>query len=195
MFADAVHFVRLYFRRPRSVGTLVPAGEALALAIAKQVPQPATLPVVELGGGTGAVTRALVDVGIPKDRLVVLELEESLYRILAGRFPDVRVLRADARDLSSVLRREGIERVGAVVSALPFPVMPRDTVRRIVDECLAVMAPGAPLVQYTFTWLPPIPRVHHGLEGRLVTRVFNNLPPATVWVYRRKQERPAGPTR
>jgi phosphatidylethanolamine/phosphatidyl-N-methylethanolamine N-methyltransferase len=133
-----------------------------------------------------------VDVGIPKDKLVVLELEDSLYRILAGRFPEVRVLRADARDLSALLGREGIERVGAVVSALPFPVMPRETVRRIIDECLAVMAPGAPLIQYTFTWLPPIPRGAYGLEGRIVGRVFNNFPPATIWIYRRRRESPAG---
>jgi phosphatidylethanolamine/phosphatidyl-N-methylethanolamine N-methyltransferase len=158
------------------------------MAIAREVPRPVTLPIVELGGGTGAVTRALLDAGIPRDKLIVVELEEVFHRMLVARFPGVRVLQGDARELAALLRRHGIERVGAIVSGLPLAAMPRAMVRGIVEESLGVLGPGAPFIQFTYTWMSPISRSRHGLRGGLTQRVFVNFPPASVWVYRREAD-------
>ena len=178
-------FLKLWLKRPYSIGTLVPSSQALATALAREVPRPVALPIVELGGGTGAVTRALLDSAIPRDKLIVVELEQVFHQMLVERFPGVSVLQGDAGELTSLLRRHGAGQVGAVVSSLPFASMPRAMVQKIVEESLAVLAPGAPLIQFTYTWLSPVSRSRHGLHGGLTQRVFGNFPPASVWVYRR----------
>ncbi len=188
MLSESRLFLKLWLKRPHSVGTWAPSSQALAMAMAREVPRPVALPIVELGGGTGAVTRGLLDAAIPRDKLIVVEREQIFYQMLVERFPGVSVLRGDAGELTALLRRHGVGQVGAVVSCLPLAAMPRAMARRIVEESLGVLAPGAPFIQFTYTWLSPISRSHHGLQGGLTQRVFGNFPPASVWVYRRQAD-------
>ncbi len=189
MLSESALFLKMWLRKPLSMGSVAPSSRSLALAVARQVPQPVQLPVLELGGGTGAVTRALIDVGIPRDKLIVIEREEALYRMLVDRFPGVTIIRGDAAETAALLRAHGIHQVSAVASGLPFASMPRAVVTRVVQQCFEVIAPGGPFIQFTYTWVSQVPRQELGLEGGLRRRVFGNFPPASVWVYHRAADR------
>ncbi|MBX6320774.1 MAG: phospholipid methyltransferase [Rhodospirillaceae bacterium] len=182
--SDSRAFFKLWLRNPMSIGNFTVSSRDLAVAMARAVPRTPG-PVVELGGGTGVVTQALLDRGIAPEELVVVERNEVLYRLLCRRFPEVRVLHGDAAALSDLLRPLDLPPGRAVVSGLPILSMPRPVQQAIVDQSFAALSAGAPFVQFTYAPYSPLPRRPLGLEGQVAARVINNLPPARVWVYRR----------
>lgn len=187
---DDLDFFRLWLRRPLKVGAVVPSGRALARAMAACIDAGAPGAVVELGGGTGAITRAILAAGVAPADLIVIERESALCEVIAARFPGVRVLHADARDLGALLRRAGVDRVKAVVSGLPLLSMERETCRRILTASFAVLGEDGEFVQFTYGPASPIShetRAALGIVGERAHWVVSNLPPATVWRYRRAE--------
>ena len=180
-----VLFLKRWIRDPRRIGAIAPSSRDLADAMAGLVPMASSEPVIELGGGTGAITRGLLDAGVAPERLVVVERDEALHNLLVKRFPGVRVLRGDATHLTGLLRPLGIRRVSAVVSGLPLLIMPKPVAQRIVEEVFALLAPGAPMIQFTYGLFSPIPYRKFGVRGEVKRRVLNNLPPASVWMFYR----------
>jgi phosphatidylethanolamine/phosphatidyl-N-methylethanolamine N-methyltransferase len=178
-------WLRAWAKDPLKLGAIAPSSAELARAMARLVPLDRQGPVIELGGGTGVVTAALLAAGIAEEALVVVERDPTLHRLLARRFPSVHLLAGDATDLARLIQPLGLGPARAVVSSLPLLTMSRETQRRIVEAALAAMAPGAPLVQFTYGLFSPIDRRALGLEGEVASLVLANLPPARVWRYRR----------
>ena len=182
-------FVARWLRSPRTVGAVAPSGQQLASAMAAQV-IPASGLVVELGGGTGVITAALLRQGIAPGQLLVIETCMSMAHNLAIRFPDVTILHADAARLSSLLQQSRLENPATVVSSLPLLSLPHRQRFRILKEIAAVLPVGGRLVQFTYSPLPPISVLlakRLGFEGNRVRRIAINLPPAAVWVYEKKR--------
>jgi phosphatidylethanolamine/phosphatidyl-N-methylethanolamine N-methyltransferase len=188
---DALGFLTLWFRRPRSIGAITPSGRRLAAAVAREVDFSGAGVIVELGGGTGSVTRALVERATDTTEIVVIEREPSLCALLSARFPGIRVLEGDAEDLGKLLADAGIGPVKAVVSGLPLLSLSRMTCRRIVRESFAALAEGGVFVQFTYGFASPIGPSHARrarIAGRRTGWVLRNLPPAALWCYRHESE-------
>ncbi|MEX2009152.1 MAG: ribose ABC transporter permease [Dongiaceae bacterium] len=185
MFVETRMLLRSWLKNPLHIGAVAPSSRDLAEAMARLVPVGADGPVIELGGGTGVVTDALLAAGVPPDRLVVVERDAALHAYLAREYPDVAVVRGDAAKLAELLRPLGIDAARAVVSSLPILSMSRATRHAIVEQSFALLAPGAPFIQFTYGLFSPLARREFGLEGALRKRVLGNLPPASVWLYRR----------
>jgi phosphatidylethanolamine/phosphatidyl-N-methylethanolamine N-methyltransferase len=183
-------FLKAWLKSPLRVGAIAPSGERLARAMARVVPRRSAAPVVELGGGTGSITAALLR-RIEPERLLVVERDPELARHLRRKFPSVRVIQGDARHLDRELKAIGIERISAVVSGLPLMAMPKRVQREILDASFRVLEPGAPYIQFTYSLFSPLPRREFGLTGRPVARVLQNVPPASIWIYRRRGARAA----
>ena len=147
-------------------------------------------PVIELGPGTGAITSALVEHGIDQRRLVLVEYNPSFCALLRDRYPQAKVVQGDAyrlRDtLWNVLGRNGLgQPATAIVSSLPLVTKPMLTRLRLIRDAFATLSPGAPFVQYTYSVVPPIPKSLPGVSTEASERIWMNLPPARVWVYRK----------
>jgi len=183
-------FLKRWLRAPMRVGAVAPSSRQLGDAMARLVPRGGHGAVVELGGGTGVITAALLRGGVAPERLIVIERDVELHRHLEERFPAVKVLLGDAAGLGEALRPLGIRQVDAIVSGLPLLSIPRPIQDRILEQVLALLAPGAPLIQYTYGPMSPVDRRRFRLEGKVAKRVAANLPPASVWVYRREGELP-----
>lgn len=186
MHSDTQMFFRQWLRRPLGIGAVAPSSRDLAEAMAGLVPNPPDGPVIELGGGTGPVTAALLDAGIPAERLYVIEREPQLHRHLTLRFPTVKVLCGDAAELTKLLHPLGVHEAAAIVSGLPLLSMKRSVQRAILAESFAMLAPGAPLIQFTYGLFSPVPRRVFGVDGHPESVVLSNLPPARVWVYHKR---------
>jgi phosphatidylethanolamine/phosphatidyl-N-methylethanolamine N-methyltransferase len=185
MSSEPILFLTRWLKNPLRIGAIAPSGRELAAAMARQVPTDSVEPVIELGGGTGVITQALLDAGIAADRLIVVERDEPLHAWLVRRFPNVQVLLGDAAELRSLLTPLGIERASAVVSGLPLLAM-RESIRdRIIADSFALLGPNAPFIQFTYGPASPIPCRKLGLRGELKRLIVNNLPPASVWLYYR----------
>lgn len=145
--------------------------------------------MVELGGGTGSITAALLQRGIPPHDLVVIEREAALCNIMRERFPHVRIVCGDARELGRILEAEGAGHVKAVVSGLPLLSLSRQVEREILQQCFNVLAEDGFMLQFTYMPRPPVGRaiaMDLELEATRSAFVLENLPPASVWTYRRR---------
>ena len=187
---DSRLFLRRWLNNPMRVGAIAPSSRRLADEMAKLVPTGGHGWVIELGGGTGVVTAALLRAGIAPGRLAVIERDPLLHRFLRERYPALHVIQGDAARLADAVRPLRIHRAAAVVSGLPLLSMPRPVQDEIVRSAFGLLAPGAPFIQYTYGPLSPVGRERLQLEGFLARRVVGNLPPASIWVYRRPGESP-----
>ncbi len=181
--SDVVPFLKAWLRQPLHVASVAPSSRALANLITREI-GPRTGPVIELGPGTGAFTRALLERGVAERDLVLVESEPDFAALLRERFPLARVAAMDAAGLARAWLVEPPRRAGAVVSGLPVLTMPRDKVAAILTGAFAHLAPGGAFYQFTYTLRCPIPEPllrAQGLESRLVGWTLANMPPARVY--------------
>jgi len=176
--------LKLWLQNPRKIGAIVPSSPNLAKAMAKCLPESGTGYVVELGGGTGPVTRALLEGGLEPERLIVIERDKHLHNLLSGQYPQIKILQGDAIHLKKLLHQHGIDKVSAIVSSLPLLAMSKQIRHRIGDECFSVLSPGAPLIQFTYGFLPPLRKHNCNIVAMKEKSILRNIPPATVWTYR-----------
>lgn len=181
---DELQFIRSWIDKPLRTGAVMPSSKALARAMARAVDPNATGPVIELGPGTGPVTAALVDRGIDPSRLVLVEFNADFCRLLRTRYPTATVIQGDAYRLRRLLETTLKEPAAAIVSGLPLLTKPLRTRLRLLADAVALMKPGAPLVQFTYGVVPPIPKTLAGVSAEPSNLVWLNLPPARIWVYR-----------
>src|SRR5882724_5939592 len=123
MGSEPILFLRRWLKDPLMIGAIAPSSRELAAAMARLVPVDSQDPVIELGGGTGVITQALLDAGIAPARLFVVERDGALHDLLVKRFPEVRILLGSAADLTDLLRPLGVAKACAVVSGLPLLAM------------------------------------------------------------------------
>jgi phosphatidylethanolamine/phosphatidyl-N-methylethanolamine N-methyltransferase len=183
---DEVRFLRSWIEKPLHVGAVMPSGRLLARTMAQYVDIHARGPVVELGPGTGAITSALIEHGIEQKRLVLVEYNPGFCALLRDRYPQARVVQGDAYTLRDTLWNVLSVPATAVVSGLPLVTKPMPTRLRLVRDAFAALAPGAPFVQFTYSVVPPIPKSLPGVSAEASERIWMNLPPARVWVYRKR---------
>jgi phosphatidylethanolamine/phosphatidyl-N-methylethanolamine N-methyltransferase len=131
------------------------------------------------------VTEALVGQGIDPARLVLVEFNPTFCRLLRTRYPMATVVQGDAYRLRRLLGNLLRTPAAAVVSGLPLVTKPLKTRLRLINEAFALMLPGAPFVQFTYAVMSPIPQALTGVRAEASERIWLNLPPARVWVYRR----------
>lgn len=181
---DEVHFLRSWLDKPLTTGAVMPSGKALARTMARYVDPEIEGPVIELGPGTGAVTEALVEQGVDPARLVLVEFNPVFCRLLRSRYPDAIVLQGDAYALRRLLGN--FQPAAAVVSGLPLMNRPSRLRNRLIADAFELMAPAAPFIQFTYAMVgSPIAKKLAGVTAKPSERIWMNLPPARVWVYRR----------
>jgi len=186
---DEVRFIRSWIERPLTVGAVTPSGKVLARAMARYVDPNSAGPVVELGPGTGPVTEALVEAGIDPSRLVLVEFNPTFCRILRSRYPEATLVQGDAYSMRRLLETLLIQPAAAVVSGLPLITKPLTMRLRLLRDAFDLMLPGAPFVQFTYSVASPVPKRLGGFSVEASERIWMNIPPARVWVYRKTDNR------
>jgi phosphatidylethanolamine/phosphatidyl-N-methylethanolamine N-methyltransferase len=181
---DTLAFLRAWLRDPRGIGAVTPSGAALARLMTSHVSALGG-PVIELGPGTGALTRALLARGVPLHRLALVEADPHLADALSRRYPDATILRMDAARLGDTAPLFGDERACAVVSGLPLLSMPPAQVAAIVQGVFErQLRTGGMFYQFTYgprCPLPPALLARLNLQARRVGSALFNLPPAAVY--------------
>lgn len=192
-----------------SVASVAPSSRHLARAMAEPLRHMKAGVVVELGAGTGVITRALLEL-LPKDAtLIAFEINKKFYRYLRRNFNDPRLLlvNACAETLGRHLAQLGLDRVDAVVSSLSFGLMSEKQRHAILSSLLACLDSKSVFLQYHYlparivNALPQrrrrdgkgplnVPRLLHQHFGSVESHiVWRNLPPAFVYACERKRAR------
>jgi phosphatidylethanolamine/phosphatidyl-N-methylethanolamine N-methyltransferase len=183
MRGDYALFFGLWLQKPLQIAAVTPSSKRLAQVMAELVDLDRPGPVLELGAGTGGITRGLLETGCPRDRLITLEREPSLAATLQRRFPGIATIVGDATALAEHFARLGIDRLCAVVSSLPIKWFPVGAQRAVVEPCLALLGSGGVFLQMTNAFASPIAIKPLGIAGERIAHVWRNLPPAQVWAY------------
>ena len=187
-------FFRQWLRNPRAIAALSPSSRQLAKHMIEQLPHGARR-VIELGGGTGVFTQALIAHGIHPEALLVLELNEELHQLLHQRFPKVHVVCGDAQALKSIVHANGFDvdgKVDAVISGLGLLSMSRATQRAILKGVFAVLGDEGRFIQFTYGPASPVSREllnELDLNVNRASIAWMNVPPATVYVYTRNRSK------
>ena len=184
---DDARFLKTWFDKPLVTGAVSPSSKALARKMAGYVEPESMGPVVELGPGTGPVTDALIARGIAEERLVLVEYNPEFCTLLAKRYPRATIVQGDAYALETVVAPHLKKPAAAVVSSLPLFTKPEKLRLALLDRAFGLMSPGAPFIQFTYATVSPLPRKGANFEAHVSPRVWKNLPPACMWVYRRLQ--------
>src|ERR1700704_2774891 len=182
---DDVRFIRSWIEKPLTTGAVTPSGRALARTMAGYIDPSVPGPIIELGPGTGPVTEALVAQGVDPSRLVLVEFDPTFCRLLRKRYPAATVVHGDAYSLKRLLNGLLQQPAAAVVSGLPLFTKPLPMRLRLLFEAFGLMSPGAPFVQFTYHAVAPIPKRLDRVRAEASERIWMNIPPARVWVYRR----------
>jgi phosphatidylethanolamine/phosphatidyl-N-methylethanolamine N-methyltransferase len=194
-------FFRQWLKNPIGMAAISPSSPQLARQMMAELATD-TARVIELGGGTGVFTQALLEFGIQPADLLVLELNEELHQHLQKRFPDAHVVCGDAREIFNLAKPLGFtdNKADAIVSGLGFLSMPRQSQLDIISAAFDCMKTDGRFVQFTYGPANPIAREvleTLGLSSRRASFTWWNVPPATVYVYTRRVSRaiPARPMR
>ncbi|HET7779118.1 MAG TPA: methyltransferase domain-containing protein [Rudaea sp.] len=185
-------FFRQWLKNPLRMAAFSPSGRQLARQMVAELPTGAKR-VVELGGGTGVFTRAMIQHGIAPRDLLVLELNDELYAHLREGFPGAHVVHGNASELQKLAERDGYLRDGladAAISGLGLLSMARATQKAILESTFNVLKPNGRLIQFTYGPSSPVPRellTELGLQVRRGGFAWWNVPPASVYVYTRNR--------
>lgn len=183
-------FLRTWAAQPLRVAAIAPSGDALARLITREIDLHHA-PVLELGPGTGVFTRALIERGLNPTDLTLIEFGAEFADLLRARYPQARVVHADAaRIMPGDLFPDAT--AGAAVSGLGLLSMPPRTVLRILANAFDCLRPGASLYQFTYAARCPVPRPildRLGLKARRIGGTVRNIPPASVYQIIRRAPR------
>jgi len=184
---DKARFSKAAAKDPKIVGAVAPSGRALGRMMAAQVDSSVPGKIVELGPGTGSITEALLEAGIPENRLVLVEYGQDFYDLLRTRYPRAQVIRGDAFALSDLIHTHLDAPPACIVSGLPLFNFPMGQRIDLVNAAMTELAPGGSLIQFSYHILPPVRRNAGSFKLRGTRRVWRNVFPARVWVYTPEQ--------
>lgn len=180
--ANAALFLRRWMANPLQMGSIVPSSPSLCRRIAERVQRGPQDYVLELGAGTGVLSRALLEQGVPPERLVVVEIVPDMAAHLRRTLPGVRVVCGDAFALADCIPAEAQGRIGTAICGIPLVLLPLERQRAFLDSVESV-APGRGFLLYSYCITSPLPWRKLGLAARREAWTPRNFPPASVWRY------------
>ncbi len=178
-------FFRRWLRNPLQMGSIVPSSPVLGQLIAKHINKGSDATVLELGAGTGAVTHSLIRCGIAPKRIILVEIVSEMADYLTFKFPETKVLQADAFNLPVDKLNDIALDIGTVICGIPLVLLPEKKQRQFIEQVEAV-APGKGFLLYTYCISSPLPYRTLKLEAERLAWTPLNFPPASVWHYRPK---------
>lgn len=189
---DEVRFFRSWLENPLKIGAVSPSGPALAARMASYLEVSPGSRYVELGPGTGVVTKAIFDRGVSHKNLTVLEYSPDFCRLLEARFPGLSVLQGDAYALKVALGNHLGKECGeldasfdGIISSLPLLTRPEAVRLALLNDIMSLLKPGAPFIQFSYGLSAPVRPDCSTVSVTHSEWIWKNLPPARVWVYRK----------
>jgi phosphatidylethanolamine/phosphatidyl-N-methylethanolamine N-methyltransferase len=184
-FDDELKFFKGWIDKPKAVGSIVPTSSITARKMASVVNPKSGLPVLEVGPGTGVITRAILAQGVKPENLYAVEYSTDFVRHLRQLYPGVNVIEGDAFNLDATLGNKSGLKFDSVISGVPllnFPVTQRIA---YIESLLDRIPTGRPVVQLTYGPLSPIPPGRGDYTVEHFPFVIRNIPPTQLWIYRR----------
>jgi len=184
-FDDEIKFFRGWIDKPREVGSIIPTSSITARKMASIVNPASGLPVLELGPGTGVITKAILATGLAPEKLYSIEYFEDFVEHLQRLFPRANVRQGDAFDLDTALGEARDLTFDCAISGVPLLNFPAAQRVRYVEGILDRLPIGRPIVQLTYGPFSPVPPRQGNYVVEHFDFIIRNIPPTRLWLYRR----------
>ncbi len=184
-FGEEIRFFKGWMHGPKAVGSILPTSSITARRMASVVNPHSGLPVLELGPGTGVITRAILNRGVTPDNLFCVEYSSDFAAHLRADFPGVNIIEGDAFNLDKTLGGHKDRMFDSVVSAVPLLNFPVGDRVKIIEDLLRRVPHGRPIVQITYGPMSPVPAGRGNYKIEHLDFIIRNVPPARLWIYRR----------
>jgi phosphatidylethanolamine/phosphatidyl-N-methylethanolamine N-methyltransferase len=184
-FDDEIRFFKGWMDGPKAVGSIVPTSAVTSRRMASVIDTTSGFPVLELGPGTGVVTKAILERGVSPNKLVCVEYSDDFVSHVRRLFPGVNVIQGDAFDLDSTLGPLADQTFDCVVSGIPLLNFPMPERVALIEDLLGRIPAGRPVVQITYGPRSPVAPGRGNYVVEKLDFVVRNIPPAHLWLYRR----------
>lgn len=184
-FDNEIRFFKGVISGPKTVGAIAPTSIYTARRMASVIDPKSALPVLELGPGTGVITKAILEGGVPPERLYAVEYSTDFYNHLVDTFPGVNFINGDAFNLNRTLASLGDQKFDSVVSGIPLLNFPMQMRVKLLEDLLDRLPPGRPVIQFSYGPVSPIAANPDRYHIQHFDFMIRNLPPAQLWIYRR----------
>lgn len=179
-------FLQTWIKKSKTVGSVWPTGSHMAKRMASVINIKSGLPVLELGPGTGSITKAILKTGLPSEKLFAVEYTPEFVAQLHVKFPKINLIHGDAFDLTKSLGSKNHQVFDCAISALPLLNFPLATRTAFIEDVLGRLPAGRPLIQFSYGPFAPVAAKLGYFTVERYDYVLRNLPPAQLWIYRRK---------
>ena len=184
--SGALVFLGEFIKHPMQLGSVIPSSGYLKRRIVRNAEIASAKVIVELGPGNGGTTRAILEHMQDDARLLSIELNTGLYKLLTE-FSDPRLVvhNGDASEIESILQTYGLAMPDVVISGIPFSCMDRTIGTTLIEKIHSILQPGGRFVAYQVN-----PRVSElntffAPEEKTVETEWLNVPPLRVWRWRK----------
>jgi phospholipid N-methyltransferase len=183
---ENIQFLQAFLKNPAKVGSITPSSPELAKRMIYGIKPAPDNVVMELGVGTGAITKYLQDV-VPDDRSYLgIELDRDLVRSLKRNYPDMQIVRGNALDAAAIHEKSGLGKVGTIICCLPFVSLPNEVGEKILQEVDKFMQLGCTFRTFQYAhgyYFPSAIKLREFMRDRYGKSkrsrlVVKNVPPA-----------------
>ncbi len=183
---ENIQFLQAFLKNPAKVGSITPSSPELAQKMIAGVSPKTDNIVLELGVGTGAITRALQMIATEKDSYLGIEIDSELVRMLRKNFSDLKIVCGSAADISAIHKRSGFGKIGTIICCLPFVSLPNDVGEIIMTEIDEIMQQGCTFRTFQYAhgyYMPSAMKLREFMRDRYGKSkrsqlVVKNVPPA-----------------
>ena len=131
---ENIEFLQAFLKNPAKVGSIRPSSPELAQKMIEGISPNKDNAVLELGVGTGAITKFLQEIVPDESSYLGIELDRDLVRLLKRSFPEMTIARGNAVDSWSIHQRSGIGKIGYIICCLPFVSLPNEVGEKVLRE-------------------------------------------------------------
>ncbi|MEJ7849184.1 MAG: methyltransferase domain-containing protein [Pyrinomonadaceae bacterium] len=183
---ENIQFLQAFLKNPGKVGSITPSSPELAQKMCEGISPDKDNVVLELGVGTGAITKFLQEI-VPDDRSYLgIELDRDMARVLKKNFPDMQIVRGNACDASDIHKRSGTGKVSYIICCLPFVSLPNEVGDKIHLEIDKFMQQGCTLRTFQYAhgfYMPSAIKFREFMRDRYGKAkksqlIVKNVPPA-----------------
>lgn len=191
---ENIEFLQAFIKNPLKVGAISPSSPELAREMLKGIEPDENNIVLELGVGTGAITKFIKDVIADEKSYLGIEIDRSLVNSLNIKFPGMKIMRGNACELEKLHKRSGLGKVSCIISCLPFVSIPNDVGEKILSEIEKFMKEGCMLRTFQYAhgyYMPSAIKLREFMRRRYGKSqksplIVKNVPPAYVLTWHTK---------
>jgi phospholipid N-methyltransferase len=183
---ENIQFLQAFLKNPLKVGAVAPSSPDLAWQMLDGILPDKENIIIELGVGTGAITKYISEILPDNESYLGIELDGSLVSSLKVRNPEMNVVQGNACDLRSIHQESGLGKASYILCCLPFVTLPEEVAAQILSEIERYMEQGCLFRAFQYAhgyYTPSALRLRKFMRDRYGNSkrsklVAKNVPPA-----------------